>query len=316
MSDQQEVVIVDASGNEHVFPAGFNPKHAAAIVRNGGSAALPTKPVSAEDFAKPTSLLQTAKDVGIGAVKGVGSTAANVVETMGNSGVIPGVIPSAFAKEFRNPAFDKAEQVTTASNDAQRAGKVLEGVAEVALPVGMGANAVPRAARAARNIQRVENVVSKVLPDMAAPGDVALRIQQMASRGGTEPRAVSKLVRRLTDPAQAPMDFQEGRDWYGNISRLSADEYNRLTGPIKREMGNLREAFHGSMTSAADTMGEGQRYAGAIKEYAQAQKIRSMKDALVEALKRGALPVTGAAGAAYLLGNKLQGAVKGAFSGD
>src|SRR4051794_10965587 len=33
MADDQEIVIVDGDGTEHVFPAGFDPKRAAAIVK-------------------------------------------------------------------------------------------------------------------------------------------------------------------------------------------------------------------------------------------------------------------------------------------
>lgn len=44
MPEQQEVVIVDGSGTEHVFPAGFDPKKAAAIVRASGTAQAPEAP--------------------------------------------------------------------------------------------------------------------------------------------------------------------------------------------------------------------------------------------------------------------------------
>lgn len=43
MADPQEVVIVDQQGTEHVFPAGFDPKRAAAIVR-GQSTSEPYNP--------------------------------------------------------------------------------------------------------------------------------------------------------------------------------------------------------------------------------------------------------------------------------
>jgi hypothetical protein len=41
MSDEQEVIIVDGKGTEHVFPAGFDPKRAAAIVRQATSVSSP-----------------------------------------------------------------------------------------------------------------------------------------------------------------------------------------------------------------------------------------------------------------------------------
>lgn len=252
--------------------------------------------------------IQTAKDVGIGALKGLGSTIASLGELAGNAGVLPGVRPSAFQPEMRNPAFTKAEEATTASNDAQRAGKVVEGVAELAIPVGGAASAVPRFGRAATKFQRVANVAGKVPVNVEGPGQVALRIQQLADRGATAPRVVSKFLRRVTDPEQAAMQFDEGRDFYSNISRLSADEYNRLTGPIKREIGNLKGSLDQALTQAAGTVDKGAEYAGAMREYSQAAKLSGMKEALIDALKRKALPagaIGGALGASGWLGSKM-----------
>jgi hypothetical protein len=80
---------------------------------------------------------------------------------------------------------------------------------------------------------------------------------------------------------------------------------------VKREMGGLREAMHSSLTQAAETVGHGQRYAGAVKEYGQAKKMQGYKDSLVKAFKKGAIPAAigggtlGLGGAlAYWLGSK------------
>lgn len=310
MADDQEVVIVDASGTEHVFPPGFNPKHAAAIVRNGGSSALPTKPVSAEDFTpKGGGVLNTAKDVAIGAAKGLGSTVAGLGELAANAGAIPGVMPGTMLNPaFRHPAFQRAEEATTASNTAQRVGKVGEQVAEVAIPALKGARMIPNAARAGQKLQGVLQAAKDVPLDVNAAGDVALRIQQLAERGGTMPRMVRGFLQRATDPTKAPINFDEGRDFYSNISRLSKDEYGRLTGPVQREVGNLRAALNSTLQSAADTVGQGENYAKGIKEYAQAAKLSNYKDALIKALGKG-LPVAGGAGAAYWLGNKVRGLI-------
>ena len=305
MNDQQEIVIVDAQGAEHVFPPGFDPKRAAAIVRGGGA----PKPKSGG--------LRTALDVGIGAIKGAGSTLAGIGEMAVNAGVIPGTARGAtFNASMRHPAFQRSDEATTASNPAQQAGKTAEAVAEFALPTGLAANAVPRMARAGKNFQKVMGSTRRVPVDVEAPGQVALRIQQLAERGGTEPRAVSKLLRRMTDPEKPQLDYEEGRDFYSNISRLSTNEYNRLTPVMQREVGNLRTALNSSLQRAAGSVGQGDRYAGAMKEYAQAAKIGSYRDAVLSALAKGALPVAGATGAAYWLGNKIRTGVTGGPESD
>lgn len=253
-------------------------------------------------------LLRTILDLAIGGAKGAGSTVANIGEMAANAGVLPGVRPNAFGSaDMRNPAFTKAEEATTASNDTQRVGKGIEAVAEMAIPTGAAVNAIPRTARAATKFQRVATAAKGVPVNVEGPGQVALRIQQLAERGGTEPRVVSKFLRRVTDPKQAPMAFDEGRDFYSNISRLSADEYGRLTAPIQREVGNLRAALNTSLQDSAQTVGKGAEYAGAMKEYAQAAKFNHFRDALMDALKRGALPAGIGGGAALWLGGKARG---------
>jgi hypothetical protein len=312
--DQADVVIVDAAGTEHVFPPGFNPRHAAAIVRNGGSAALPSKPASAEDFTEPTTLqrgVRIAKDLGIGAAKGLGSTVTGLSEMAVNAGAVPGVTPAAFNSAMRHPVFQRAEDATTASNTTQRVGKVAEQVGEAVLPMAAGANAVPRMARAGRTFQSVMGAAKDVPLNVEAPGQVALRIQELAERGGTMPRMVRQFVQRVTDPAKAPLAYGEGRDFASNISRLSADEYNRLTPVIQREVGSLRTALNGSLHEAAGSVGKGTEYANAMKEYSQAAKLNTFRDALLDALKKGAVPAGSAAGAGYYLGGKLRGLLGG-----
>lgn len=267
MADDQDVVIVDGAGNEHHFPPSFDPKHAAAIVRNGGNSALPTKPVSAEDFTPKSGMLQTAKDVGIGFGKGAIHSGIDLASMASQSGMIPGL---SIAPELT----DRAREATAHTNTAQRVGGGLETAAEMALPVLKGASAIPRMGRAGAALQDVTAAAKGVPLDLSKTGDVALRIQQLASRGGTEPRMVRQLLARATDPTKGPVNFDEGRDFYSNISRLSGDEFNRLTGPIKREVGNLRSALNESLKGAADTVGQGEKYASGMNEYRQAVKLK------------------------------------------
>lgn len=275
-----EVVIIGADGKEHVFPDGFDPKKAAAIVRGGGAPAE-----------SGGGVLETAKDLGIGALKGAGRTIADVVSTAAHSRAIPGLtpesLPSAVVEQF-TPEY---------TNTAQRVGGAAETVAELAMPALKAAKAVPSASRASRAIQAVTTAAKDAPVNIEGPGQVALRIQQLADRGGTMPRMVGKLLQRVTDPEKAPMAFEEGRDFYSNVSRLSADEYNRLTGPVKHEIGNLRATLHDALTGAADTVGAGKQYAGAVKEYAQAAKLTHYKDALLKFLIQKAAPAAGAGGA-------------------
>ena len=271
-----------------------------------GRTALPTRPVSAEDFTTPPAHA-TATDVGIGALKGLGSTVAGLGELAVNAGLIPGVTPSAFNPAMRHPVFRRADEATTPTTTAQHAGKLGEQIAEVAVPVGLAANAIPRAGRAATKFQQVMSAAKDVPVNATVPGEAALRIAQLGERGGTTPRAVTQFLRRVTDPAKAPMVYGEARDFASNISRLSADEFKRLTPVIQREMGTLRTSLNTAVGDAADQVGMKAPYESAMKEYASAAKLKSYRDVLMDALKRGALPAAGVAGAGYWLGSKARG---------
>src|SRR5207253_11041554 len=102
-------------------------------------------------------------------------------------------------------------------------------------------------------------------------GEVALRIQQLADRGASMPQAVSKFLRRITDPEKAEMTYEEARDFASNISRLSANEFQRLSPVVAKEVAGLRVTLNRAVADAAGKAGKGQEYAQAMTEYARAK---------------------------------------------
>lgn len=254
---------------------------------------------------KARTWMDTAKDVGIGVAKGAGSTVAGLGEMAGNAGLLPSVRPNAFGDSaMRNPAFAQAEQATTATNTPQMIGKGLEAAAELALPVGAGAKAaaeaIPSAARAGAQFQSVMGAARAIPLNVEAPGQVALRIQQLAERGGgSMPRPVSQFLQRITNPEKAPLDYEEARDFASGISRLSANEFQRMGPSVAREVAELRVTLNRSVAEAANKAGKGKEYAQAMNEYAKAKKLSGMIDDAVAGAK-SALPKAiggGAAGA-------------------
>jgi hypothetical protein len=307
------VVIVDDQGTEHEFPAGFDPKTAAAIVR---AKSAPAGMMQGADTgegpapSQPRTLRNTVADVGTGMIKGLGSSIASLGESAVNAGMVPGVTPAAFNSDLRHPIFQKTDAATTASNTPQRVGKVIEGVLEMAVPGGQGVNAVPRASRAGRAFQDVMSAAKNVPLNTELPGNAALRVQQLAERGGTMPRSVMKLLGRMTDPNQAPLAFEEARDFASNISRLSADEFGRLTPAIQREVGNLKTALNEALAEAAGTVGKRAQYEAAMREYAGAKKLSGTAGAVWEGAKK-ALPYATGAGAGTYFASQLMHMLRG-----
>lgn len=188
-----------------------------------------------------------------------------------------------------------------------KVGEALPTVAEIAIPGGVGTraaiNAIPRVARAGEKFQEVMGAAKNIPVDVKEVGDVSLRIYQLAERGGALPMAVRKLLNRMTDPNKAPMLYEESRDFASNISRLSADDFGRLTPAVAREVANLRVAINQANLRAAQAAGKGAEYSAAMKEYAQAMRIRNVVNAAIDGAKKSA-PYATAAGLGGWLGQK------------
>jgi hypothetical protein len=332
MADQPEVVIVGQDGTEHVFPPGFDPKRAAAIVSGQRS----SSPAGAAEPSTLSRLVSSLPDVGVGAVKGATNTALDAGQLVRKTPMyIPGVgltTLQAVTDALGNlaggaagkllyghdagpvngdQAFAQARQATTATNTPQTIGKALESVAELATPVAKGVEALPSAARAGRTFQDVMGAAAKLPVDVEGPGEAALRIQQLAERGGSMPMAVRKLLNRITAPNSGPLTYEEARDFASNISRLSADEYGRLTPVVAREVANLRVALNKAIGDTASAAGKGAEYAQAMQEYARAMKLRDALSAAWEGVKKGVAPIAGAGGGAYWLTKAVRDAISG-----
>lgn len=260
------------------------------------------------------SVLNTLLDVAKGFGKGAAHTALDLGDLAGKLPVdlfdpTKGNLRGAIDKLYGQPglseaAFSDARQRSAYTNNAQRAGGAAETVAEMALPIGEAAKAVPTVGKAGAKFQSVMSAAKNVPIDVNAPGKVALRISELAERGGSMPKAARDFLKRVTDPKKGDMTYQEARDFASNISRISADEFNRLTPVIKREMGELRVALNESVAKAAEKAGKGAEYKSAMREYAQAMKIRDVINSAVEGVKKAA-PYATVGGASAYLASKL-----------
>lgn len=257
----------------------------------------PTPAVTPASPSALSTLLDLAKGFGKGAVH----TGIDLASMASQSQMIPGVNPRTLPPQVTDMLLGK----TAHSNTTQRIGGAAETVAEMAIPVTKAAEAVPSAARAGRAFQEVMGAAKHAAVDTNAPGEVALRIQQLADRGASMPMAVRKFLARITAPDKGEMTYEEARDFASAISRLSANEAQRLTPVVAREVANLRVTLNHAVAKAAEAAGKGPQYKAAMREYAQAMKVKDAVDAVVEGAKKG-LPYATAAGAGTWLTMKLK----------
>jgi hypothetical protein len=127
-------------------------------------------------------------------------------------------------------------------------------------------------ARAGANIQAAAQAAEGAPVGVEGVGREGLRALELQASGGSMPRAASQLMRRITDPGAGDLTFEEARDFYSNLSRLSANEFGRLNPTMQRQIGAMRQALHEALVESAGTVGEGERYASGVREYARAGK--------------------------------------------
>lgn len=163
--------------------------------------------------------------------------------------------------------------------------------------------------RAGGNIQAATQAAGAVPLNTEGVGQSGLRAMELQEAGGRMPRVVSMLMRRVTDPDQPDLTFAEARDYYSNLSRLSANEFGSLNPTMQRQVGAMRQALHEALTSAADTVGAGDQYASGMSEYAKAGRAGQYWDKnlkpLLGSLAKDALKGSALAGGGYEVWKRL-----------
>lgn len=139
---------------------------------------------------------------------------------------------------------------------------------------------IPLKSRAIRNLNEVSDAAAKagvtVEPQNAWPE--IERFRELSSRGGASSKPINQFARRMAgqvrDPDAGPMSFQEGRDFYSNISGQSAEQQSKLNPTMRRQMGAVRAGLDQDLTNAADKIGLGDQYGRGIDEFARAMRLR------------------------------------------
>lgn len=171
-------------------------------------------------------------------------------------------------------------------------------LATAAVPMAVsaaGKAVLPNMARAGEKFQKVMAATKKVPLETGATGQSVYRATELAERGGTMPKAVRDLFKRLTDPEKGDLNYEEARDFYRNISRLSADETKRLTPVMRRQVGQIRADLNSALEGAAAKTGNAGNYKSAMKEYSRAARLRDFG----EKVKKYALPAGVGLGVAH-----------------
>jgi hypothetical protein len=162
--------------------------------------------------------------------------------------------------------------------------------------ISRGIDALPSTARAGANFQVAMNAAGDKSIDLSVPGNSALQVQDLANAGGQMPKVVRDFLRRVTDPEQGPLTYADARKFYSNASRLSSAEYQKLTPVMQKAVSQFTADLGHSIGSTAEAAGVGPQYQSAMKEYANASRMKrsvgTATDAIVKYLPYAAAGYT------------------------
>ena len=161
---------------------------------------------------------------------------------------------------------------------------VSEGVADVTSDLNQKFNPLPLRSRAVNTLEDIRSQAANVPVSMTETDPAIQKFRQSVATGGRNASVMTKLGRRVDAiPTQGDVLFPEARDFYTNVSRESARPgilrrmIEKPSAPdLRRNLGDVREAMSTDLTKAADTIGRGEDYTGAMKEYANNAKLRKL----------------------------------------
>jgi hypothetical protein len=163
---------------------------------------------------------------------------------------------------------------------------------------------LPSAARAGAALNEVKQTAGGVPIDTTGPGRVALEIKDLSTKGGQLPKVVRDFVNYTTDPKKPPLTFADARDFYSNATRLSSDEFNKMSPTTKYKLGEFVNELGKANADAAGKVGLQPKFEGAIQQYHSAMEMQRFGQALMQNAKRY-LPWVGGAVALHELSSKI-----------
>lgn len=246
MTQDQEVVIVGKDGKEHVFPAGFDPKRAASIVKQ--RSAPPREPGLAtigDHLAAKQTLGErvggktgTAIDMATGAVKGVGNT------VFGLGKLVRDYTPVGRVSDAILPgAFDERPPEIRPSNTAQRVGFTGEQIGEFMLPI----SALSKAGMAGQ----VARSVGQTMAQSGSPVDATVSGALTAAMP-----AVGKVVGKTAAALKASAQKSAAQALGATKEWAKADAAKLAPEMIERGVKGSREAMLETAKAQAKTIGQ------------------------------------------------------------
>ena len=170
---------------------------------------------------------------------------------------------------------------------------------------------VPSFSNAGKGFQEVNSVVADHPIEMTDElSKSAFQVKQFAQNGATMPSPVNKFLERITNPDLPPLTYEDARQFYSNINKLTAADKMSTNPQMKMYVSQLASDLGDSIEATAERGGKQQVFVNAMREWHNASQIDEAKEAIrehaVEALIKGVAGSGAAYGAAKIAKNVWQ----------
>jgi hypothetical protein len=194
-------------------------------------------------------------------------------------------------------------QPTTLANAAQFVGMGADTLSKLgwAPEAAIGASAVNpsylgitgKAEQGFKELAGALNSHSVEMTDRLA--NAAADIKDAADTGSTLPSVVNKFMTRISEEGGGPISYKEARQFYHNVSELSASERMAARPSDLRLLNEFKNALGEAIGSTADAAGRLEQYQQTMKDFARAKGVQEAAKTAVKYLA----PAIGGGGALY-----------------
>ncbi len=205
-----------------------------------------------------------AVDQFINAAKGIGRPVVTALRNVSsyNQALHPDLAPFMAVKSISPPTMQENKEA------AATAGTAIAGLA-----LGAGKEQLPSKLRAGANLNRIEAAAGDVPINPAAMDAIASRYGQFTETGDSTVKMMENYMNRREDPIRGPITYEEGRRFAEKAGDLSQEEKNVSSKRMKAQITKFSIALKDANREAAASVGMGELYDQAIKEYRQASNI-------------------------------------------
>jgi hypothetical protein len=235
------------------------------------TATAPKEPLSVGGTLR--AIPQAGADLAKGAIKGIGRTA---YDTM--TGFMNPIGEPLKAIAERTGMDKRITGATEPANTVQRIGSYLPDVGMTLAGGEEVANLVPRTSRAIGNFQKAAAVANKVPVDVGHFAQPALRAERINRIAG-DPMApvVQRALEHLGPTVGEPLTYEDARIMASSAGRKAQQQAmgNTLTGEMGRRLKEVGSGLDKATSEAAHSVGVGAEHDAAMREYRQAQALKS-----------------------------------------